>query len=933
LSVKKKEKKKMKQIENNRLKYLITAILLVSLMLPVVALPLSSGQTVSSTHTWLYVGTGAGSAPMQIGDDILIIAWTKDVVPDIGETAGLVSSPSGRSGWDGMKINVTCPDNSTVILDMPRSDPVGANYVVYTPDQLGTYIIQATFPATWKNATNAAGQLIAQFFSEATSPPATFTVQEDPVPKWNESPVPEDYWTRPISGAARTWYVLASNKLGGAANVWPLGGSGGTINNYAYGKGPETSHVLWTKPFAIGGIMDERLDNINYQTNHYQGTTWSASLVVDGKIYWSPRYTTHGNQGWQGIDLYTGETLFTNYTDRLPAMANVYNYYSPNQQGGFAYLWRTSDVTLPEVITLANVTQKDDMEMVRLSASYTVNRTQTPLQLGTVWEMIDAWSLETVAYVSNPQTAGTQVYGKDGSILYYNLVNKGTDANPRYYMTVWNSSAGTMVASVDGTGYWQWRPSAGHFGASNPYFSSSTAIYNIVHDGRVFYSQNFSLPSSLRSPVNSRVNQSLSIRAIRQDEYAIIGTPGWYDEDGLATGYMMCISLEPGRQGERLWDMKYTPPFASKALNVSAPATYTGGIQLAGVYPEDNVLVWSDPQFCRHWIYDLKTGKLLWETTDEPQFTYYNINQLVYMGQLIAYGQYTGTFISYNITTGEKLWEYCATNIGGESPYGNYPMSIGAVADGKIYAFTSEHHYPHPQFRGPNLRCIDALTGEEVFSTLFFGGGLTVVDGRLLGSNSLDNEIYCFGRGPSATTVSTPQIIPALGSGIMITGSVTDQTDTGRRNTNDKVDFTLKGTPAICDADMSAYMEYLYQAQAYPTNIKGVDVELHAIDPNGNYQSLGTVTCDEKGNFALPFTPDVPGPYQITATFAGSRAYGPSFGTAYLAVGDVAATVAPPSNGSDSAIEQYFIPAIAALAIIIIVVGIVLALLLLKKRP
>ena len=78
--------------------------------------------------------------------------------------------------------------------------------------------------------------------------------------------------------------------------------------------------------------------------------------------------------------------------------------------------------------------------------------------------MLDGWNMNSIAYIANVSTSGTQVYGKDGSILYYNMVNKGTTANPAYRLTVWNSSAGTMVASLDGTGYWQWRPAAGHFG-------------------------------------------------------------------------------------------------------------------------------------------------------------------------------------------------------------------------------------------------------------------------------------------------------------------------------------------------------------------------------------------------------------------------------------------------------------------------------------
>ena len=78
-----------------------------------------------------------------------------------------------------------------------------------------------------------------------------------------------------------------------------------------------------------------------------------------------------------------------------------------------------------------------------------------------------------------------------------------------------------------------------------------------------------------------------------------------------------------------------------------------------------------------------------------------------------------------------------------------------------------------------------------------------------------------------------------------------------------------------------------------PTNAYGVDVSLVAIDPNGNYITIGTTTSDSNGNYGIVYTPEVPGSYQIIATFAGSNSYGPSSATTYLAVGDAAATPAP----------------------------------------
>ncbi|MCW3996254.1 MAG: PQQ-binding-like beta-propeller repeat protein [Candidatus Bathyarchaeota archaeon] len=917
--------------QNRIIKNAVSMILIMTIVTSfMMALPINNAQTINYYHTYLYVGTSAGGggvAAIGKGQSMLITAWTKDMPPDIGETIHNVESPTGRAGWWGVQLNITKPDGTSEIKDMGYSDPVGNNYMTYVPDQVGVYTIYAIFPATWKNSTIS--PYTRSFYSAAVSPTDTFTVVEEPVPLWSESPLPQDYWTRPISGASRDWYVLTGNKLGGASGVWPMGSSGGNVGNYFYGKAPESAHILWSKPYAVGGLMDERTGTTTFETTHYQGVSFTASLILDGKIYCTPRMTTHQSQGLQIIDLYTGETLYQNYTDSVPSMASIYNYNSPNQMGGFAYLWKTSGVTLPEVIRVANATQDANCKMIRLGNDYAINTSQTSVSTGTMWQMLDGWTRTPICIIANVSSSGTQVYGKDGSILYYNIVNKGTSANPSYYCTIWNSSAGTMVASVDGTGYWQWRPAGGQFGASNNYFATSSAISNIVHNGAVFYSQNFSIPSIVGP--DPRV-ENATIRCIRQDEFMIVGCQGW-NNGTVSKGWMMAIGLNATNRGQKLWEMTYNPPFADPALNVSRPAAFTGGLSLAGVYPEEGVLAWSDPQTCKRWVYDLYTGQLLWESPPEAQYEYYGISTFVYQHQLIGYGSYAGQFISYDIKTGKQLWNYTAKNIGFESPYGNYPMSIAAVADGKIYTITSEHHNIQPMYRGPNLRCINATTGEEIWKILCFGSGVSIADGILIKGNCLDNMIYAFGKGPSATTVAVSPDASILGNKVMIKGTVTDQTNTGRHNTNDGIDFTLKDTPAISDEDMSAWMEYKYMQQARPANAKGVDVRIDVLDPNGNFYNVGTTTSDINGNFALPYDPEVPGTYKVMATFDGSKSYGPSYATAYLVVSEeaVAPTVAPTAV-AQSAADIYFVPAIVGLFVLIIVVAALLALMI-RKRP
>jgi hypothetical protein len=171
-----------------------------------------------------------------------------------------------------------------------------------------------------------------------------------------------------------------------------------------------------------------------------------------------------------------------------------------------------------------------------------------------------------------------------------------------------------------------------------------------------------------------------------------------------------------------------------------------------------------------------------------------------------------------------------------------------------------------------------------------------------------------------------------FGSTVLIEGTVTDQSPSGKRNINGGLDTLLKGTPAISDDDMTPWMEYIYMQQTKPENAKGVEVTLNALDPNGNYISIGKVTSDINGNYAIPYTPEVPGTYQIIASFAGSKSYGPSSETTYITV-SAGSTATPTATTQPQTIaDTYFVPAIVGLFIFVAIIGAVI-ILVLRKRP
>jgi hypothetical protein len=894
-----------------------TAIAIALFLTLTIAATLITLPTVKAAETYYYSYVYCAVSPDVIGvnQQVIFQYWTADMPPDVGE---IVTAAGERAAWYNVGWYVTDPEGNTETIPIDVTDPVGGGWVNYTPDQLGTYTLQAWFPATDKVVKVGYYDFMGIFhpagerfiYSAAESNEVTFTVQEEPIQPWPESPLPTGTWTRPINQASRDWYVLAGNWLTqaswlGSAGTRPAGTYGGTTERFVYGEGPESAHILWTKPHYVGGLMDERYDITGYQTGHYQGMDFEA-IIINGQIYYPYRADAHGNEGYLVVDLYTGETLrYVN--DTMPSRAQIYNYESPNQHGGYAYMWKSSGVTLPE-------------------GSFTEMGKET-------WEMLDAYTGKSITKIANVSSAmfswftwtmvgGVEVYGKDGSITFYDVANIGTSAAPNYRLTVWNNTAiPSMLAGTTGTDAWQWRPD-----------------YRDVHDGNNGWSLNVSLTTAdVEGPRNTILNETGTVRAIREDEYIIVGTQGRNDEDGIVQGKMTAFSLEPGKEGTKLWDTPFTPPYASKLENVSTGMMF-GGFSITGVYPDDGVFLFESSKNLKRWGYSLETGEQLWESEPEPQMNYYTMFTNYYEGLLLSPG-WGGVILAYNMTTGEIVWNYTAKNVGFESPYGNYPINIFAICDGKIYTLTGEHSITQPMWRGPNIRCINATDGTEIWSILGFSanggaslGGqyMQMADGKVVGLNFFDNQIYCIGKGSSATTVSAPELVPTVGSSVMITGTVTDQTPTGRRNTNGMFDFTLKDTPAISDEDMSAWMEYLFMQQAYPADAKGVEVVLETLDPNGNFYEIGNTTSDITGAYGVTWEPPVPGDYQIIATFAGSASYGPSQAITYMSVAEAPEPTPAPTPTPAPMTDTYVI-GFGSAAVIAIIIGFAI-LILLRKR-
>ena len=335
--------------------------------------------------------------------------------------------------------------------------------------------------------------------------------------------------------------------------------------------------------------------------------------------------------------------------------------------------------------------------------------------------------------------------------------------------------------------------------------------------------------------------------------------------------------------------------------------------------PDTGIWITTDSATSTNVAYDIKTGKKLWvsEPGDSPWEAWVRGPSYAYGNAYI--GSYAGRIRAFDVTTGETVWKGDYVGDTTETPFGTWAFYIGnVVADGKVYAATSEHTPTQPRIRGNRLYCFDAYTGKELWNVSGAIAVNAIAEGYLLGASEYDGLLYCFGKGKTETTVAASPKIISDGSNVMLEGSVLDMSPASA------------GTAAISDADMGTWMDYLHMQKEIPMNAKGVDVSLDAVDPNNNFIHIGTATSDSSGTYGLAFAPEVPGLYKVIATFAGSESYWASYAETFVNV-EEAATVTPAEQVVPDNMPIY--AAVIGVGIAIIVAIAIAVLLILRKKP
>ncbi len=785
-------------------------------------------------------------------------------------------------------IDITDPDGDDSRLPASGtivSDSTGSAYATFTPTKVGNYTITIRFEELfYRWYTSSSFRNYYGVTLQESTHTYTLTVQEEQVEPAAVTvyPLPTEFWTRPIEGQNNAWGAVSSYWLNNAHER----DYGSGQNRYQReGSAPNSPHILWTKVTEDGGVVggDEYFSTEGevFNAGHQYQTRFTNQIIMMGRLYYEVPYGfSGGGGGWMCVDLKTGEDLWGGPRDLGTATQELCF-------GSFCFTI-TSSVS-PSFGYYYDLDDMNQHGIVNPSWLFTSNFGMSiHPRYGTVGDL----NLTDVP-------SGTTVIGPKGENLRYCIQNAGSSGNPSYRLLQWNSSK---------------------------VFTSQTGERDAGSASR--YDWNVSLP------IANNLDGSISIRAAIYDDVLLCSNGSFPSAGTGSLSYhnpdectLWAVSLDPDSRGQTLFGPK------------NYKMTWDDGTQQIFVRAGEGVFIFEHMPDLVFSGYSMYTGEKLWEGESQADqtvpFGYYTwVSLMNVFGHAIADGKfytagYTGHVFCYDLQTGDLLWLYGAETYARIFEY--YTLFLGTIADGKVYVGTHEHSADTPLYKGNRVRCLNATTGEEIWTMLGWAHPQTmaVADGVLVYWNNYDHQVYAVGKGPSATTVTAPDISVPYGKSVLVKGSVTD-VSAGTMQVEQAARFP-NGVPAVSDESQGEWMEYVYMQKPKPTNATGVEVIISVLDPNNNCYEVARTTSDASGFFSADFVPEVPGKYTVVATFAGSESYWQSSAETALLVEEEPTPTAMPTATPAPMTDTYVLGFGLASFIAIVVIGL-LIIMMLRKR-
>ena len=651
-----------------------------------------------------------------------------------------------------------------------------------------------------------------------------------------------------------------------------------------YNDGPESAHVLWSMPIGdtMGGLSGGEAGDAGFQDGDGYEGKFLNSITICGILYYNRYVAASPQQTIVAVDLHTGKTVWERSYDfggGRVTHGQILVWDFASSHGAWSYVWMVS---------------------------------------GNTWYGLDASSGDLKYNMTNVPS-GTIYRGSNGEMLKYRMYNYGTATNPNWYLQQWNSTYvvnnGTRTGTADA---WGANVQGRSYDATRLGFD-----LNISVSGLTF------VPGQ-----TNNVNTGATVAPIMAyaEDKVIFGnvskagvTLTVINLDRENIGYPLC--------NRRTWDAP------SEWEDISVTGSQSGW---AGFSKEYNIAVYWTKENRVNYAFSTETGKYLWQT--EPQSyadawggvsSSRDVPEKIIVHNKLIEASVAGIVYCYDVKSGELFWSYeaVAKTTDYQIMTGNWWLIPVIATDDLVYFGHHEHSAATPKKRGAPFFALDIETGDLVweidgtFRQTRWGGPAVIGDSIIATMDTYDQQIYAIGKGPSEVTITTSNAITTTGQPIKITGTIMDISP-GTQQDRLKYNFP-KGVPAVSDESQSKWMLYLYKQFEETMDIKGINITVYAYDTeNNNTIPIGTTTSNTHGIYAIDWTPQKEGKYDIWAYFDGTAAfYGDDAQT------EITVYAAPPTpEPTPTPPYEWYIIGVGIAIIAVVIIGIFLTLRKIDKK-
>ncbi len=639
-----------------------------------------------------------------------------------------IPAPGANRAHTGYTVTFTKPDGTKDVIGPFNSYVAdGTNWFTYTPDQAGNWTVQFTYPGDYypagryvngvlNNSAPTGSSFMDQrdypstWYKPAETPVQTLVVQEEPVMSWY-SPLPTDYWTRPISPENREWAAIGGNYPYAYYNT-------ACRDNGPFITGPNTSHIVWKQQEAVAGMIGGEAGT--YSIAAQPGT---PSVIYLGRCYQTLTVPVEGVPTSCAVcyNLRTGQQYYAIPVAKGGVTPTAISYVSPTAVAGIGSIASGSF----------------SVELITLSGGASMYGPPAPLRL----YKIDPYTGAVTANISLPGLASGTIYNNglvlstqtiNATLGQYRLINWSTAGSSTNFFTrifsnvSWPTnmapgSQGLMadfdtgvaigtVAGIYGSNSSGAAVTGGDFGLAAGAFG--TRIVGIsIKTGQVLY--NFTTEDTSFNPgSNSFVDGKIIIP--------------------MDMGILNCYDL---LTGELVWSSN----------EFDYPWGAFGGYNAEGAY---GLYFWQT--YDGLVAFNVSTGKQQWKyqypapafetpyTTEDgsSQYAFYGAAQVA-DGKIYVYN--TEHSQSYPITRGWRL--HCVNAYTGEAIWNvTGSMQPGAISDGYLTAGNAYDGYMYVFGKGQSATTVSAP------QTQITAGTKTIISGTVLDQSLGQPDTACVSK-------------------------------------------------------------------------------------------------------------------------------------------------------------------------------------------